>query len=140
MHILILGGGGFLGRRLAEELIQNGGLAQGELVRLTLVDIAFAEDRLQDSRLEYIQADFSDEVTITNILQQQPDVIFHLAAIVSGEAEKNFELGMKINFSCFVTDVRIMQKACYSSPDCFCQFLRSIWGRCFKGNNGRNRA
>jgi len=98
VHILILGGGGFLGRRLAKELIQNGGLAQGEFSRLTLVDIAFAEDRLHDSRLEYIEADFSDEVTITNILQQQPDVIFHLAAIVSGEAEKNLQLGMKINF------------------------------------------
>ena len=92
MRILILGGGGFLGRRLAEELIKNGGLAQGELVHLTLLDIAFAEDRIQDSRLEYIRGDFSDETTITNILQQRPDVIFHLAAIVSGEAEKNFEL------------------------------------------------
>jgi nucleoside-diphosphate-sugar epimerase len=98
MRILILGGGGFLGRRLAKELIQNGGLAQGELVQLTVVDTAFAEDSLQDARLEYIQADFGDEATITNILQQKPDVIFHLAAIVSGEAEKNLELGMKINF------------------------------------------
>ncbi len=98
MHVLILGGGGFLGRRLAKELIQNGGLAPDEIVRLTLVDIAFPEDRLHDSRLEYIEADFSDEATVTNILQQQPDVIFHLAAIVSGEAEKDFELGMKINF------------------------------------------
>jgi nucleoside-diphosphate-sugar epimerase len=98
MRVLILGGGGFLGRRLGEELLKNGGIAGGRLHHLTMVDIAFAEERLQDSRLQYIQADFSDERTITNILQQQPDVVFHLAAIVSGEAEKNFELGMKINF------------------------------------------
>jgi nucleoside-diphosphate-sugar epimerase len=98
MHVLILGGGGFLGSRLAKELIQNGGLAMGEIVRLTVVDLAFAEGRLHDSRVEYRTADFSDEVTITQILQQQPDVIFHLAAIVSGEAEKNFDLGMKVNF------------------------------------------
>lgn len=88
MHILILGGGGFLGRRLAKELIENGGLTKGELTHLTLVDIAFPEDTLQDSRLECIEADFSDEAVIENILQHQPDVIFHLAAIVSGEAEK----------------------------------------------------
>lgn len=110
MRILILGGGGFLGRRLAKELIENGGLAQGELVRLTMVDIAFAEDRLHDSRLKYIRADFSDEATIINILQQQPDVIFHLAAIVSGEAEKNLELGMKINFHASLQILELCRK------------------------------
>ncbi len=109
MRVLILGGGGFLGRRLAKELIQNGGLAQGEIVHLTMVDIAF-EDRLQDSRVEYIQADFSDEATITNILQQQLDVIFHLAAIVSGEAEKNLELGMKINFHASLQMLELCRK------------------------------
>ena len=98
MHILILGGGGFIGKRLAKELIDNGGLLQGKITHLTLVDIGFPEDILQDSRLECIATDFSDEAVIRNILQQKPDVIFHLAAIVSGEAEKNFDLGMKINF------------------------------------------
>ncbi|MDH5248854.1 MAG: SDR family oxidoreductase [Cyclobacteriaceae bacterium] len=98
MRILILGGGGFLGRRLAKELIQNGGLIQGELTHLTLVDVAFPEDMPQDPRLECIAADFSDEAVISGILRHQPDLIFHLAAIVSGEAEKNLDLGMKINF------------------------------------------
>src|SRR5918993_152616 len=110
MHILILGGGGFLGRRLAEELIKNGGLAKRKLVHLTLVDIAFAENRIQDSGLEYIQSDFSDETTITIVLQQQPDVIFHLAAIVSGEAEQNFELGMKINFHASLQMLELCRK------------------------------
>ena len=98
MRVLILGGGGFLGRRLAKELVESGGLAQGELIHLTLLDIAFPEDMPQDSRLECIEADFSDEAAIRNILQHQPDVIFHLAAIVSGEAEKKLDVGMKINF------------------------------------------
>jgi len=98
MRVLILGGGGFLGRRLAKELIENGGLSQGGLTHLTLVDIAFPENMPRDSRLECIAVDFSDEAVIRNILLHQPDVIFHLAAIVSGEAEKNLALGMKINF------------------------------------------
>ncbi len=98
MHILILGGGGFIGNRLAKALLENGGLLLGNITHLTLVDIGFPDDMVQDSRLERIAADFSDEAVIRNILQQKPDVIFHLAAIVSGEAEKNFDLGMKINF------------------------------------------
>ncbi len=98
MRVLILGGGGFLGKRLAIELLVKGGLDQGELTQLTLMDFAFPEDMPQDSRLECITADFSDEAAIRNILQYNPDVIFHLAAIVSGEAEKNLDLGMKVNF------------------------------------------
>lgn len=98
MRILILGGGGFLGNRLAKELIKNGGLSQGGLTRLTLVDVGFPGDSLEDPKVEYIKKDFSDEATMVKLLQQQPDVIFHLAAIVSGEAERDFELGMKINF------------------------------------------
>jgi len=98
MRVLILGGGGFLGKRLAVELLGKGGLDQGDLTHLTLMDFAFPDDMPEDSRLECIKADFSEEAAIRKVLQQHPDVIFHLAAIVSGEAEKNFDLGMKVNF------------------------------------------
>jgi nucleoside-diphosphate-sugar epimerase len=97
MRVLILGGGGFLGKRLAQELLVNGGL-QDELTSLALIDHAFPDNMSLDERLECITADFSDEATIRKSLQLSPDVIFHLAAIVSGEAEKNFDLGMKVNF------------------------------------------
>lgn len=97
MRILILGGGGFLGRRLAKELLQNGGLALGELDKLTVVDIDFPEAMPQDSRLELIEADIGEEVIMRTLLLQSPEVIFHLAAIVSGEAEKHFDRGMNLN-------------------------------------------
>ncbi|QHT67297.1 SDR family oxidoreductase [Rhodocytophaga rosea] len=98
MHILILGGGGFLGKRLAKELLENEVFTSSEPIDITLVDIGFPPDMLQDARLECIQADLSDEAAMKDILQRPPEVIFHLAAIVSGEAEKNLDLGMKINF------------------------------------------
>ncbi len=98
MHVLILGGGGFLGKRLAGELLMKGGLNQGQLTQLTLMDFAFPEDMPEDPILECIKEDFSDEAAIRKVLQQQPDVIFHLAAIVSGEAERNLDVGMKVNF------------------------------------------
>lgn len=110
MRILILGGGGFLGNRLAKELLKNGGLDKGDVTHLTLVDVAFHGDKLQDPRLEHIEGDFGDEVTIGNILQHQPDVIFHLAAIVSGEAEKNLDLGMKINFHASLQILELCRK------------------------------
>ncbi|CAN5499785.1 SDR family oxidoreductase [soil metagenome] len=113
MHILILGGGGFLGQRLAKELIIKGGLTQGEITHLTVVDISFPENKFQDSKIKYIKTDFSDETAIREILQHQPDVIFHLAAIVSGEAEKNFDLGMKVNFQASLQLLEICRKQAF---------------------------
>src|SRR5690606_11356843 len=97
MHILILGGGGFIGLRLAREILRNGGFPE-HVQRLTLVDFTFPEGMLQDPRLNVVEGDFSEETVIRDVLQEKPDVIYHLAAVVSGEAEKNFELGMKVNF------------------------------------------
>jgi nucleoside-diphosphate-sugar epimerase len=110
MRALILGAGGFLGSRLAKELIQLESLSLGVLTHLTLVDWSFSEDKLKDPRIDYIEADFSEELAMLPILQQQPDVIFHLAAIVSGEAEKNFELGMKVNFHASLQLLEICRK------------------------------
>jgi D-erythronate 2-dehydrogenase len=98
MHVLIIGGGGFIGKRLTKDLLAKGGLVQGEITKVTAVDIGIPDDMPEDARLESIAADFSDDAVIKKLLQQKPDVIFHLAAIVSGEAEKNFDLGMKVNF------------------------------------------
>lgn len=98
MRVIILGGGGFLGRRLARELLEKGGLSQGKVRHLTLVDIAFPGEKFLSPIVDYIEGDFSDGITLKSILQLEPDLIFHLAAIVSGEAEKNFDLGMRVNF------------------------------------------
>jgi nucleoside-diphosphate-sugar epimerase len=98
MRVLIIGGGGFIGHRLAKELVRQGGLAQAMVDHMTLVDVGFPSERIRDPRVECVEGDFSEVQLIEKILLPQPDLIFHLAAIVSGEAEKNFELGMKVNF------------------------------------------
>lgn len=98
MNVLIIGGGGFLGLRLAKELLDNGGLIKGPVTHLTLIDTTFPKDLPQDDRLKCVVADFSAKEVIGALIDQRPLVIFHLAAIVSGEAEKNLELGMQINF------------------------------------------
>jgi len=98
MQVLITGGGGFLGQRLAIELLKPGRLVGGNIVKITLFDKVFPINKLEDPRLEYIVGDLGDAAIIKKAIGERPDVIFHLAAIVSGEAEKKFELGMRINF------------------------------------------
>ncbi|MEZ4849060.1 MAG: NAD-dependent epimerase/dehydratase family protein [Bacteroidia bacterium] len=55
------------------------------------------ETIIDDPRVQVIRGDIRDEKTIRNLLKPPVDAIFHLAAIVSGEAEKNFDLGMGVN-------------------------------------------
>lgn len=98
MNVLITGGGGFLGQRLASELLEHGGLLQGKLNKLMLVDKVFPGERFRDPRAEYIEADFANKAVIDEVIGRRPKLIFHLAAIVSGEAEKNLDLGMQVNF------------------------------------------
>lgn len=97
MNIIIFGGGGFLGSCLATQLLSAGVLAGRKLKSLTLVDKSFPEFLINDDRLACIMGDFGESHLIEKIAQKRPDVIFHMAAVVSGEAEKNFELGMSVN-------------------------------------------
>lgn len=97
MHAVIIGGGGFVGGRLARELVHVGSLTQGKISKVTLMDREFPEELLNDGSFHFVTGDFSEEQVIRPVLEQRPDLIFHLAAVVSGEAERNFDLGMKVN-------------------------------------------
>ena len=102
MRIIIFGGGGFLGKKLTLSLLNQGQLSlNGEvpvaISKLVLFDKIMPSGFPNDPRLELIEGDICEEGTIRSLLEQPTDVIFHLAAIVSGEAEKNFDLGMQVN-------------------------------------------
>ena len=98
MHILITGAAGMIGRKLTERLAAAGALNGRAISKLTLFDVT-APPQPQDSAagIEARAADIADGAAAAAIVAQRPDVIFHLAAIVSGEAELDFEKGTRVN-------------------------------------------
>lgn len=98
MHVLIIGAAGMVGRKLAEAISRDGGIAGAKVNALTLVDVISpsAPDGYS-GKVETYAADISDPAVATTLVAGRPDVIFHLAAIVSGEAELDFDKGYAIN-------------------------------------------
>ena len=96
MKLMITGGGGFVGSRLARALLARGTLAGERIDRLVLTDIAPPPaDLLADARVE---ARTGPLISNTEALREEAfDGVFHLASAVSGECEADFELGLRSN-------------------------------------------
>jgi len=98
LHILILGAAGMVGRKLAERLAKDGRLGKSEISKLTLQDVvAPAKPAGASMPVDLVTADVSSQPAVEKLVASKPDVIFHLAAIVSGEAEADFDKGYRIN-------------------------------------------
>ncbi|MBO9172262.1 MULTISPECIES: D-erythronate dehydrogenase [unclassified Rhizobium] len=97
MRIAILGAAGMLGRRLTERLAAEGELAGKAITAFTLHDIVPAARVNGNFDVDVLTSDFSDQGEAERILLYRPDVIFHLAAVVSGEAEADLEKGYRVN-------------------------------------------
>ena len=103
MNVIITGGGGFIGQRLAKRILDLGVLTDSKgieraVTKLTLSDIALpTAPFLEDSRLELVVGDFGLAKIRERLVTRETGVIFHLAAVVSGGAEEDFELGMRVN-------------------------------------------
>jgi nucleoside-diphosphate-sugar epimerase len=97
MQILILGAAGMVGRKLTERLVKEGRLGGDAITRLVLHDVVEPERPQASFAIDTLTSDFSIPGEAEKLVASRPDVIFHLAAIVSGEAEADFDKGYRIN-------------------------------------------
>lgn len=99
MHILITGAAGFLGQRLLHRLISRKELCSHPITHLTLVDqTQAAVPDAPDITIRNDAVDITAPDALSSVLDRKPDVIFHLAAVVSSAAEADLDLGMAVNF------------------------------------------
>jgi D-erythronate 2-dehydrogenase len=102
MRIVITGGAGFIGKKLVTALLERGTLTgsggRGEEIReLALFDVVAPEGLADDPRLSIHTGDIGDATQVRALIGPGTAGVFHLAAIVSGNAEEDFDLGYRVN-------------------------------------------
>jgi nucleoside-diphosphate-sugar epimerase len=119
MRVVITGGAGFLGSRLAHEILRRGSLtdARGnlravrELVQVDVVAAAAAGD----PRVRRVTGSLDDPAVVEAVVTPDTDSVFHLAAVVSGQAEADFDIGMRVNVDA-TRNLLERCRACASPP------------------------
>jgi nucleoside-diphosphate-sugar epimerase len=98
VHALITGAAGMIGRKLTARLVADGGLGGQPLERLTLTDVVVPPrpDGFSGA-VDLVAADLAEPGTAERLLVGRPEVVFHLAAVVSGEAEADLDKGYRVN-------------------------------------------
>lgn len=102
MKVAITGGAGFIGTRLARAVLARGALADGQgasrpVEELVLFDQAPPAAPIADARVRHVGGDLTDPASLAAALGDDTDTIFHLAAVVSGGAEADLGLGLRVN-------------------------------------------
>ncbi len=102
MTIVVTGAAGFLGQRLIRTLLTRGELNGPDgkprpITRILGFDV-IRPSGIDDPRFEACAGDIADRAEIEKLIDANVDSVFHLAAVVSGQAEEDFDLGMRINF------------------------------------------
>src|SRR5579864_570475 len=101
MRVVITGGAGFLGSLLARAILERGALTDSrgqtrQIRELVLVDVV-APATAGDPRVRTIVGSLADRAVVDAVISSQTDSVFHLAAVVSGQAEAEFDVGMRVN-------------------------------------------
>jgi nucleoside-diphosphate-sugar epimerase len=98
VHVLILGAAGMIGRKLTARLVADGNVGRAAIERLTLADVVPPQQPASTAgEVELVAMDLAAAGEAEHLLAGRPDLIFHLAAVVSGEAEADFEKGYRVN-------------------------------------------
>jgi nucleoside-diphosphate-sugar epimerase len=100
--VLITGASGMLGRRLTAQVLAAGELAGPDgkpqpVTSVVAADVAEPQTKLADERLAYRVGDISDPAFVRDLVDPQVTSVFHLAGVVSGAAERDFDLGQRVN-------------------------------------------
>lgn len=103
MNVVVTGGTGFIGRRLVPALLRKGSITtsdgtEGVIDKMLVCDVAEPLCPLPcDPRLATVYGDCGELAETGELINETTGAVFHLAAIVSGEAEQDFDLGMRVN-------------------------------------------
>ncbi len=97
MHILIIGAAGMIGRKLTAALLKSGQVGGKAISKFTLTDVVEPAKIAFNGDVTTVVSDVSMPGEAAKLIASRPDLIFHLAAIVSGEAEADFDKGYRIN-------------------------------------------
>lgn len=113
MKVVITGGAGFLGQLLIRALCERGTLTDAsgrgrKIEQIVAVDQSQPTSLFVDDRVGYVLGDIGQTAFIGHVLAADTDSVFHLAAVVSGAAERDFDLGMRVNFD----GTRLLLEAC----------------------------
>ncbi|MBS0319165.1 MAG: SDR family oxidoreductase [Proteobacteria bacterium] len=112
MTVVVTGASGFLGQRLVRALLARGTVggpdgAQAPIGRIVMLDVS-APAGFDDPRIDIQVGDLADEAVVRRAIAHDTASVFHLAAVVSGQAEADFELGMRVNLDA----ARLLLEAC----------------------------
>lgn len=108
MHVTITGAAGFLGRKLAGRIAAEGTIGGRPVTGMMLFDVVAAEAPPAPFPVRVITGDIADPAAVAGLVSAETGVVVHLAAIVSAQAEADFDLGWRVNLD----GTRALLEAC----------------------------